>query len=249
VPVAYSSIHILAWLYLVLCFLSTGWIAVDEIRHPQRMWIMALVWPLSALYLGPFAVWLYRRTRSKMTRQPDHQQTPMLSQRSAERLGGTQVMVAASHCGAGCALGDIIGETAVPLLGLAFAGEFGSKLIVDFVVAFVLGIAFQYFTIVPMRGLSFSDGLKTALRADTISIVTFEIGMFGWMALSYFVLFPAPHLNPSQIAFWFMMQVAMIAGYVTSLPANAWLIHKGWKEKMPKQEPPKLPQQQTLRAA
>jgi hypothetical protein len=37
-----------------------------------------------------------------------------------------------------------------------------------------------------------------ALKADTLSILSFEIGLFGWMALTYFVLFPDPHLMPNQ---------------------------------------------------
>jgi hypothetical protein len=32
--------------------------------------------------------------------------------------------------------------------------------------------------------------------------------------------------------FWFMMQIAMIAGFLTSYPVNCWLIHKGIKESM-----------------
>jgi uncharacterized protein DUF4396 len=158
------------------------------------------------------------------------------SQSTSEHLDRTQTSVAAFHCGAGCALGDLVGETAMPLLGLTFAGELGSRLVVDFVLAYILGIVFQYFTIVPMRGLSLPDGLKQALRADTISIILFEVGMFGWMALTYFVLFPSPHLKPSQAVFWFMMQIAMIAGFMTSYPANGWLLKKGWKEKMPQRQ-------------
>jgi hypothetical protein len=243
--VAYQNIHVVAWLCLVVCFFCAAWIAVDEIRHPQKTWVMSLVWPITALYLGPFAIWLYRRTLPEMSECASHDQART---GESDRPDSLQVMVAASHCGAGCTLGDIIGETSVPLLGLIFAGEFGSKLIVDFAVAFIFGIAFQYFTIVPMRGLSFSKGIRAAVRADTISILMFEIGMFGWMALSYFVFFPSPHLEPSQLTFWFMMQVAMIAGYLTSLPANAWLIRKGWKEKMPKHRKREIPQAR-LRAA
>jgi hypothetical protein len=160
----------------------------------------------------------------------------------AEELSHTQVAVATFHCGAGCTLGDLIGETAVPALRLIFAGRFGSKLLVDFFLAYLLGIAFQYFTIAPMRGLGFWAGLKAALRADTISIALFEVGMFGWMALIYFVFFPSPHLRPNEAVFWSMMQIAMIAGFFTSYPANTWLIRKGWKEKMPQQERPQASQ-------
>jgi hypothetical protein len=71
------------------------------------------------------------------------------------------------------------------------------------------------------------------MLAKELEIALFEAGMFAWMAITYYWLFPSPHLKPNMAVFWYMMQIAMIAGFFTSLPANAWLIHKGWKEKMP----------------
>ncbi|MGB7189624.1 MAG: hypothetical protein WBD10_05775 [Acidobacteriaceae bacterium] len=41
----------------------------------------------------------------------------------------------------------MIAKSIVPTLGLIFAGEFGSKIILDFVFAYILDIALQYFTI------------------------------------------------------------------------------------------------------
>jgi hypothetical protein len=38
-----------------------------------------------------------------------------------------------------------------------------------------------------------------------------------------------PKSNP---VFWLMMQIAMIAGFLTSYPVNWWLIRKGIKETM-----------------
>lgn len=32
--------------------------------------------------------------------------------------------------------------------------------------------------------------------------------------------------------FWFAMQIAMVAGFITSYPVNWWLIRKGLKERM-----------------
>lgn len=159
-----------------------------------------------------------------------------------------QVAVAVLHCGAGCTLGDAIAENAVPALGPTFAGMFGSRLIIDFILAFALGIVFQYLTIAPMRNLPFGEGIIAAIKADTISISMFELGMFGWMALVYFVLFPSPHLHPDEAVFWFMMQIAMIIGWATSYPANMWLIKKGWKEKMPEFAPSEI-KPQTLQDA
>jgi hypothetical protein len=231
-------LHTLAWVYIVICLACALGIAFHTLLRPQKMWIMGLVWPISALYMGPFAVYAYRRSLPVLERQP---QTPRMKALQ-ERFKDTpptffQNSIAVFHCGAGCSIGDLIAESIVPAFGLFFAGEFGSKLILDFAFAYILGIAFQYFTIVPMRGLSFGQGLIAAARADTISITLFEIGMFAWMAISYFLLFPSPHLDPGMAVFWFMMQIAMVAGFFTALPANAWLIRKGWKEKMPQVDP------------
>jgi Domain of unknown function (DUF4396) len=83
-----------------------------------------------------------------------------------------------------------------------------------------------------MRRLSVRDGVIAALKSDTLSVITFELGLFGWMALMFFVLFPKPHLKPDHAAYWFLMQVGMILGFLTSFPANRWLITRGIKEGM-----------------
>jgi putative flippase GtrA len=93
-------------------------------------------------------------------------------------------------------------------------------------------MVFQYFSIKPMRNLSPIQGIWAAIKADTFSISAFQLGMYGWMALVFFVLFPHPHLHPNQPQYWFMMQVAMICGFVTSYPMNRLLIKMGWKEVM-----------------
>ena len=76
------------------------------------------------------------------------------------------------------------------------------------------------------------QGLIAAVKSDTFSILTFEIGLFAWMALTFFVFFPHPHLNPTEPGYWFMMQLGMILGFFTSYPMNRWLIKAGWKEAM-----------------
>ena len=76
-------------------------------------------------------------------------------------------------------------------------------------------------------------GYATPLNVDIASLTAFEIGLFGWMTLVYFVFFPAPHhLRPDSPVYWFGMQAGMIAGFVTAWPANAWLIRAGLKEAM-----------------
>ena len=43
---------------------------------------------------------------------------------------------------------------------------------------------------------------------------------------------PLPLGRPSQPVYWFMMQIAMVEGFGVSFPANAWLLHRGIKERM-----------------
>ena len=84
-----------------------------------------------------------------------------------------------------------------------------------------------------VRGLGLRDGLKAAAKADFISLTFFEVGLFGWMALMAFVFFPAPHhLMPNSAGYWFLMQIGMMIGFLTSWPANVWLVNRGIKVPM-----------------
>lgn len=243
-------LHILSWFYLIFCFLCAAVIIVDEIRHPQKMTVMNFVWPITALYGGPVAMWGYFKSGPKMTKQYLQQanqeartelererimgvrQMPAWQEKSPSR---EQVAVATTHCGAGCTLGDIVGEWWIFGAGLVLAGgELGTRLFLDFLLAWSFGVVFQYFTIAPMRGLSFWQGVLQAVRADTLSIVAFQVGMSVWAVLVYFVLFQSPHLKVNEAVFWFMMQIGMIIGFLTSYPVNIFLVKSRWKEKMPR---------------
>jgi hypothetical protein len=77
-----------------------------------------------------------------------------------------------------------------------------------------------------------TKGLIRAAKADVLSLTAFEIGLFGWMALTSLEFFPAPHLHPDDPVYWFMMQMGIALGFVTTLPVNVWLIKRGIKESM-----------------
>ena len=63
--------------------------------------------------------------------------------------------------------------------------------IVDYLFAYAFGIVFQYFTIAPMRGLSLGQGIVAAVKADTLSLTAWQVGMYGFMAFAYFFIFRA----------------------------------------------------------
>jgi len=89
----------------------------------------------------------------------------------------------------------------------------------DCVLTLSWGILFQYYVIQPMRHLSVGEGLKRAAKADFLALSAFEIGLFGWMAIMQLVLFPH-HLPTDTAAFWFLMQIGMLAGFITTYPVN-----------------------------
>jgi hypothetical protein len=220
---------IIAWLFICFGLLSAAIIVADIylLRYREHMKIMEAVWPLTALYTGPAGLVAYFRWGRPMSRRW------MTARGNRGKPFWAGVAVSTTHCGAGCALGDLIGEWIVfaatlSLLGLALPAEY----LLDYVLALSWGILFQYFAIAPMRQLSLGRGLKLAAKADFLALSAFEVGLFGWMAIFQLVLFTSPRLPVNSAAYWFMMQIGMMAGFATSYPMNRWLIRHGIKEVM-----------------
>ena len=74
-----------------------------------------------------------------------------------------------------------------------------------------------------------------AIKADTASLIAWQVGMYGFMAFVQFYLYPQLAGRPApvnSVEFWFAMQFAMLAGFLTSYPVNWWLVGSGIKEKM-----------------
>lgn len=225
----------IAWLSIAVAVLCAFIIAVDETRHPQSMGIMNVVWPVTALYLSVIGLWWYFRAGRKMARGVPGAHMAHMHMHGGGSTPPTwpQSFLAGSHCGAGCALADIAVEFAVFAFGLTVAGStLAASYLWDFLGAWTLGIVFQYYSIKPMRNLTVRQGIVAAIKADTLSIIAFQVGMYAWMAVSYFWLFPHPHLAPPSPVFWLMMQIGMVLGLLTTSPMNRWLVAAGLKEKM-----------------
>ncbi|TPW26990.1 DUF4396 domain-containing protein [Pararhizobium mangrovi] len=239
-------LHILSIVAIATGFVCAAIVVVDEWRDPQHMWIMNLVWPPVALFAGPLAlagyfVWGRLATDSRMKAAMEADEPmPNIARSSFAAMVGK----GSAHCGAGCALGDIVAEwfaffVPAVALWLGWKSVFPDKIfavwILDFIVAFCFGIAFQYFSIKPMRDLTPRQGLVQAVKADTLSLASWQVGMYGFMAIAHFWIFAhvlGTRLEVASVEFWFMMQIAMLCGFATSYPINWWLLKAGVKEKM-----------------
>ena len=71
--------------------------------------------------------------------------------------------------------------------------------------------------------------LVAAVKADTFSLIAYEIGMFAWMIHRAHAW---PAMQPTDWSYWLMMQIAMVCGFATTYPVNWLLIRLGVKEKM-----------------
>ncbi|MEN3791948.1 DUF4396 domain-containing protein [Fulvimarina sp. MAC3] len=241
------------WLHLLsIALILTGLasfliLLAIVIYRPQHMAVMNFVWPITGLYAGPLALWGYFRygwlAREDIARAAMERDEPMPHKEKTPFFAS--VGKGTTHCGAGCSIADIIAETIAylfPVVAVYFGYEilFSEKIfavwIFDYVLALIIGIAFQYASIKPMNpDMSPGKALAAAAKADILSLTAWQVGMYGFMAFAHFLIFGAVigvAINPSMPEFWASMQIAMICGFFTAYPVNRWLISKGLKERM-----------------
>lgn len=219
-------LEVLSSASLVIAFISMIIVVVDIFSgHRQKMWIMEVVWPVTMLYSGPLGLWAYYKFGRMSTKESNQME-------KKEKPFWVSTGIGATHCGSGCTLGDIIAEWILFFFTVTLFGRtIFAAWVLDFILAFLFGIAFQYFTIKPMRNLSVKEGIIAALKADTLSLTAWQIGMYGWMAIVVFLII-GHEIVKTDPFFWFMMQIAMLFGFMTSYPVNWLLLKKGIKEKM-----------------
>jgi putative flippase GtrA len=222
-----SWIGMLAAIYVPLSIVAALLVLADIFLagRRQHMGVMEAVWPLTMLYWGPLGLLFYAWFGRGMTMRPGARMPP--------HGGGPMWQAAfkgATHCGAGCALGDFIGDWIAFGVGLTLFGSvLGGDYLLAFVLAYLLGVIFQYFSIAPMRKLGLAEGLLAAIKIDTLSLLAYEVGMFAGMAVRAWLW---PSLTPTSWSYWLLIQVAMLLGFATTYPVNWWLIRRGIKERM-----------------
>lgn len=235
----YFSFHSIAEIFVYGSIISALIIVFDLIKHPQKMKIMAPVWILTGIwssYIGLLLYFLFGKEEEVAKEQMETMEMDMKMDSEmkmpSERSMPEKVALSTLHCGAGCTLADLIGETltiGIPLLiaGSTLAGQWT----LDYILALLIGVLFQYAAIQPMWHLKPAKAMLRALRVDFFSLTSWQIGMYAWMAIAYFIIYPEGLLK-DNVEFWFMMQIAMLCGFLTAYPVNWLLIKKGIKPSM-----------------
>lgn len=237
-------------------------IAIDLTHRPQSMKIMNAVWILTALWGSYLALWAYNKfgqgapmkmgggeMKMDMSDMKGMEMSDMkgmsmsgmkgmtmdmsMGDMSVNRPHWQSVALSALHCGAGCTLADIIGEWFTNYIPVTVAGsQLIGNWVLDFILALIIGVYFQFYAIREMERISAGKALSRAFKADFFSLLSWQIGMYGWMAIVYFVLFVNEPLPKDTWIFWFMMQLAMLFGFFCAYPMNALLIKLGVKKGM-----------------
>ncbi|GHC25642.1 membrane protein [Kushneria pakistanensis] len=225
-----------SWVFLLLGAATCALIAVDVRRRPQHMAIMNVTWPITGLYIPVLGWWVYQKMGRAASADESHQHGDHEHHGSHHHHGDKPqwqgVFVSATHCGGGCTLGDIIAAPLATALGVTlFGSHMAGHFLLAFVAAYVFGILFQYLPIREMGEGSPRRALVNAIKADTLSLIAFQAGMVLWMMIAT-PLFLGGRMEATTPEFWFMMQIAMLVGLLTSWPANWLLVNRGIKHAM-----------------
>src|SRR4051812_42085332 len=122
------------------------------------------------------------------------------------------------HCLTGCAIGEV--------LGLVISTALGWHDLPSILLAIVLAFGFGYgLTMRPLLtgGLPFRTAVRTALAADTVSIVVMEI-------MDNAVVLVVPGAMAAGLVdglFWGSLGVSLVVAFVVAWPVNRWLIARG----------------------
>ena len=235
-------LHELSWASLALGALCALAIAADELKRPQHMWIMNIVWPVTALFGTIWIIWQY----FKYGRSPapadahihsgDEKEASTVPDRRCERdiaLWGRMYASGTSARNGWCMrFRRLQSPSAGAVCSTNEYSPSGSW------TTFSPMRSASHFSISRLRrcaGFPSATGIVAAVKADTFSLTAWQVGMYGFMAIAYFLVFRqilGAKLETSMPEFWFMMQIAMLCGFCTSYPVNWWLLQRGMKEPM-----------------
>ena len=204
-------------LWFLLTALSLLYVVID-IRTTPASPVLKWGFILLTAYTGPLGAFLYVLG----CREP----LPGLHERYVATRW-RQVLGSTMHCVAGDGVGI--------LAGAVIASLFHFPKSADIALEYALGFGFGWsiFQSLFMRGMaggSYARALSSTFFPELLSMNCLMAGMVPAMTLAMKSV-PASH-KPSEPAFWFIMSMALLVGFITAYPMNWWLVSRHMKHGM-----------------
>lgn len=204
-------------LWFLLTAMAVAFVAID-IRTTPESPVLKWGFVLLTAYTGPFGAFLYVLG----CREP----LPGLHERYIATRW-RQVLGSAMHCVAGDGLGILAGAAVASYLTLSRR--------VDIALEYGLGFGFgwtifQSLFMRDMAGGSYRRSLASTFLPEFLSMNFLMAGMMPIASLGRIVVGGMP--SPLIPEFWFIMSMALLAGFIVAYPINWWLVAKGLKHGM-----------------
>ncbi|TPJ74777.1 DUF4396 domain-containing protein [Mesorhizobium sp. B2-6-2] len=213
---------LVAW--FVLAAASTLYVGFDQYRNNPEPVVMKWGFILVTLYMGPLGLLLYVLA-DKEPRAGEHE--------AFTKPLWKQGVGSAIHCVAGDATGIILAAVVTATLGLPMWLD----LIVEYLAGFAFGLfIFQSLFMKSMMGGSYWENVKKSFLPEFISMNFMMAGMAPVMS---FLMMGRDMraMEPTELLFWGVMSLGVIAGFTLAYPANVWLVARGLKHGLMTERP------------
>ena len=122
------------------------------------------------------------------------------------------------HCLTGCAIGEVLGMVLATWWGWGDAASIALAVALAFFFGYLLT-----FVGVRRAGLDIGTAVRTALAADSLSILVMEI-----VDNAFLLAVPgAMDAGVGDLFFWGALAAALAVAFVLTVPVNKWMIGRG----------------------
>lgn len=202
--------------WFALAGLSAAYVAWDQFRHNPEPVVMKWGFVLVTLYMGPIGLLLYVMA-DKEPAPGEHE--VFIKPLWKQGVGST------IHCVAGDATGIILAAVVTASLGLPMWVD----LIVEYVAGFAFGLfIFQSLFMKNMMGGSYWENVRKSFMPEFISMNAMMAGMAPVMTLLMMGR-DMRAMEPTEMLFWGVMSVGVIAGFAIAYPVNVWMVSRQMK--------------------
>ena len=203
--------------WFVLTALSLIFVVIDIPKTPESI-VLKWAFVILVIFTGPFGAFFYVLG----CREP-------LKGMHEKYVSSTwrQVLGSTMHCAAGDGVGIIAGAVIGAVLQLSPWNDFA----LEYALGFGFGWTFfQAYAMRDMVGGSYILSLKETFIPELVSMNLLMAGMVPTMK------YLRPRIeggeDPTQPAFWFVVSMAMIVGFILAYPINWWLVVNNMKHGM-----------------